>query len=279
MQKNECSPSPLVVVAGVSAVALVGLVDYATGEEVRVFPLYSLPIAYFAWRSSRTRSTAFAGLTAAAWAMAHYLTGGRYSTPFVWPINIVAMFVAFETNALLVSELQSRLRAERDLSRKDDLTGLRNGRSFHEHGTLLLTVARRSGLPVTLAFLDLDNFKAVNDQLGHSQGDRALMALADVLGKHLRAGDLVARLGGDEFAILLPDTDHDAALTLLERIREHVSARMGQNAWPVTLSVGAASYSHPPATLEEAVHDADLVMFRAKATGKNRVVIVRFDDR
>ncbi len=54
---------------------------------------------------------------------------------------------------------------------------------------------------------------------------------------------------------------------------------MGQNAWPVTLSVGAASYSHPPATLEEAVHDADLVMFRAKATGKNRVVIVRFDDR
>lgn len=269
----------LTTTAAIGGVALVGLADYATGTEIRLFPLYFVPIAVIAWRASRTTSTIFAFMAALAWAISNWFGGRHYSSPFIWPINVTTMFVAFGTITFLVSELQHRLRLERDLSRKDTLTGLPNGRAFYEQGSLLLAVARRSSRPLTFAYLDLDNFKAINDQHGHKEGDRALIETAEALKLQLRASDLVARLGGDEFAILLPDTGLDAARASLERVRTHVAARMQQNRWPVTVSVGAVTYSRPPATLDEAVHDADSLMYRAKSEGKDRVSVEPIDAR
>ncbi len=270
---NEQRSRLLTVVAGLTGVGFVGTLDYMTGVEIRLFPLYFVPVAIVAWFMSRASSIALACASTLMWGASNLLGAPKYSSALVAPINFTAMLVAFGTIAVLVSELQRRLRIERDLSRKDPLTGLPNSRAFYEHGSLLLAVARRSARTLTLAYLDLDNFKAINDQFGHLEGDRALVETAHALQQQVRASDLVARLGGDEFAILMLDSDVEAARTSLERVRNHVTTRMQQNTWPVTVSVGAVTYARAPTSLDNAIHDADAVMYRAKSAGKNRVTI------
>ncbi len=178
---------------------------------------------------------------------------------------------------MLVSELQKRLASERALSRVDALTALPNSRAFRERAEWLLAMARRTRHPITLAYLDLDNFKQVNDERGHQEGDRALKETAEVLKRQLRDVDLVARMGGDEFAVLLPETSCETARIALERVCAELRVVMQRNHWPVTASVGGVSYVRPPDTLDEAVRDADALMYQAKDHGKDRVVLKAID--
>jgi diguanylate cyclase (GGDEF)-like protein len=266
-----------ILFAGIAAVLLTGVIDYATGYEVRLFPLYFLPIAFIAWRLSLPYALALSAMSTATWAFSNFLAGKVYVSPFAWPINIVSQLVAFGVVGILVCDLRRRLLVQEDLNRQDPLTSLLNGRAFHERGGMLLAIARRSAKPFTLAYMDLDNFKEINDARGHLEGDRALRGAAEVLKTHFRSSDLVARLGGDEFAMLLFDTGSDAARSSLERVRDLLAAAMRRNGWPVTFSVGAVSYMRAPQTLEEAIHKADSLMYQAKRQGKDRVHIEAAD--
>ncbi len=271
--KETVTSKPLILFVGIAGVVLTGVVDYFTGFEVRLFPLYFLPIAFVAWRLSRPCTLALSVMSSLIWALSNYLAGKIYPSPFTWPINIVSQLVAFGIVGILVSDLRRRLLAEKVLSRLDPLTSLLNSRAFYEQGDLLLAIARRSGRPITFVYMDLDNFKEINDERGHLAGDRALKVVAEVLGGHFRLSDLIARLGGDEFAMLLFDTGPDEARPSLDRVRELLAAAMKNNGWPITISMGAASYLSMPPTLQEAVHEADNLMYRAKREGKNRVRI------
>ena len=271
--KEALKSKPLTLFLGIAGVIFTGLIDHATGYEVRIFPFYFLPIALVAWRLSWPYVLALSVMSSVTWAAANILAGKDYSSLFIWPINIGTQLVAFATVGVLVSNLHRRLQAEKDLSRKDQLTSLLNSRAFYESGDMLLAFAHRSDRPVTFVYMDLDNFKAVNDERGHLEGDRALMAVADVLSSHFRASDLIARFGGDEFAMLLFDTGPEAAHTSLDRVRELLAAAMKRNGWPITLSIGAVTYSHMPPTLKEGIHRADSLMYRVKKEGKNQVRI------
>jgi diguanylate cyclase (GGDEF)-like protein len=266
---GERSPA-LVLAAAVLAVTITGYVDWVTGYEIRVFPLYFLPVALVAWKHSTAAALGLSVLSTLAWLLSNWFAGRAYSSDLIWGINGTMQLISFVAIALLVAELRSRLAFEKSLSRTDALTGLLNSRAFQEQGGAVLAVAHRLGRPLTLAYLDLDNFKKVNDEGGHTEGDRALREVADVL-KTLRRSDVVARLGGDEFAMLLPDTAAEAARRVLEQLREQVSVRMKRNGWPVTASVGAVAFGTPPPTLEQALRDADELMYRAKGGGKDRV--------
>jgi diguanylate cyclase (GGDEF)-like protein len=255
------------------AVALIAWLDHATGVEIRIYPLYFLPIALAAWYGPPGTGWWMPLATTVAWSGSNALSGASRWGGVVWGINTVTQAISFLTIGLLIRELRRRLERERDLSRHDPLTGLRNRRAFHEHGELLAAAAARAGQPLTLAFLDLDNFKHVNDSAGHLEGDRVLRAVADVLRERLRGSDLAARLGGDEFALLLPNTGAPGAQTLLERVRAGVGERMHAERWPVTVSVGAIVYACAPATLEEGLKRADRLMYTAKGQGKNRVYL------
>jgi diguanylate cyclase (GGDEF)-like protein len=178
-------------------------------------------------------------LSATVGGAANLTSGAIYSAQYVWFFNWLSQLSAFSLVGVLMSELHRRLQTERSLSRQDTVTVLANTRGFYEQASLLLTVAKRTSVPVTLAYLDLDNFKAVNDRHGHEAGDRALSEAATVLRRHARASDVVARLGGDEFAILLLDAGPEAARTMLERIRSLLSEAMKNRAWPITVSIGA----------------------------------------
>ena len=125
--------------------------------------------------------------------------------------------------------LALELESERALT--DPLTGLKNRRAFRDAALADLERARRAGQPFTIALLDLDDFKQVNDTLGHATGDEVLVAVSGVLRRRLRSLDIVARLGGDEFALVLPQTAAPEAATALRHLLEQVRGSMQERGW------------------------------------------------
>jgi len=157
--------------------------------------------------------------------------------------------------------------------RHDPLTGLGNRREVAHRWPEMLRHAQASDSPLSVAMVDLDMFKQVNDRHGHALGDRVLVALAQLLRAATRSADLVARVGGEEFLLLLPDTPPQRALEVCERLRQRVASYAWSNLaqdLTVTLSIGVAST--PPLDAAALTRRADEALFRAKAQGRDRVV-------
>ena len=263
-------PSAAVLLAGSAAlVVAVAGVDYTTGIELRVFPLYFLPVLAVSLRLGRWPGLGTAAACALAWALSNHLAGMRGSQPAIGVANLLVMAIAFASVALLAAAHRDWLRRERAISRTDGLTGLLNGRGFYEAAAVELARSSRYRHPVTLAYFDLDDFKEVNDRLGHARGDAVLVAVAHALRRGSRSTDLVARLGGDEFVVLLPETGRDAAEAALGKLRSRAQEMASQHGTKVTASVGSVSFAKPPDDVEALVHEADSVMYDVKAGGKN----------
>lgn len=264
--------SELRAIVAALGIVFVGLLDWATGTELRVFPLYFVPISLGAWSAGPRVAQALAALASLAWVASNVVISGTAH----WAIlafNSIMQTAAFVLVARLIGELGARLRREEALSRHDPLTGLPNRRDFEERAGLVLALARRQPRPLAVGVIDLDNFKAVNDTKGHDAGDEVLRAVARALAGSLRASDLVARLGGDEMVVLLPDTDAAGARQVLGRVHAAIAAAMRAGEWPVSASVGAVGCERAPPALAELVARADAVLYEAKRAGKDRVVV------
>ena len=162
------------------------------------------------------------------------------------------------------------------LALHDPLTGLANRRKFVERFAYEIARADRFRTPPSLLMIDVDHFKAINDQHGHLAGDACLKSLAALLAQSMRSVDLAARFGGEEFVVLLPETPEAQALVAAERMRSKVQAQpigIGGDAPPVpiTISVGVASAAGPAPTLDEMLARADAAVYRAKHAGRNQV--------
>jgi diguanylate cyclase (GGDEF)-like protein len=158
----------------------------------------------------------------------------------------------------------------------DELTGLANVRELHSTLDRELERSRRFGGTLGLMMLDIDNFKRVNDEFGHQQGDEVLASLASVLREHSRDIDEPARYGGEELAVVLPQTDVEGAVQLAERMREAIEAlevpRVGSPGHlAVTASFGVASFPESGADKHALIAAADAALYRAKRAGKNQV--------
>lgn len=264
-----------VVVAGI---LIVGAFDYATGIEIRVFPLYFFPLAVAARRFGIRSAIAAALLVACTWMAMLYLNGVRYSNAWIWAINFLTQGSAFVLFAVLISSLQQHLRREHELSRTDPLTGLTNSRAFLERGPKMLAASTQRGEPITLAFIDLDRFKQVNDRDGHEAGDRLLETVGALLRRHLGEHGEVARLGGDEFAVLLPAVDAPRAQSLLEAMRAALRADPAIRAAGVSASIGAVTHHPSGPDLATLMKRADQLMYRVKAEGRDAVQVARVED-
>jgi diguanylate cyclase (GGDEF)-like protein len=264
--------------AALSGIALIALIDYGSGVEVRTFPLYYAPISLVAWHRGRSAAVVAAAVCSAAWLASNLLAGLSYSATSIWLINTLVQGASFLIVGLLIAVVREAALREREtaareraLNRVDPLTSLLNSRAFYEDAERMLSFCRRRGYPVTMAYVDLDNFKEVNDRLGHRAGDERLRVASRLLRDSTRPSDLRARLGGDEFALLLPDTDSPAAAAMLERLRALLESSLASGEVPVTGSIGAVTFMPAAADLEQMVHEADGVMYAAKAAGGNRV--------
>jgi diguanylate cyclase (GGDEF)-like protein len=152
------------------------------------------------------------------------------------------------------------------------LTGAANGRTFYESVSQTVERSLRNKQPLTLAYFDLDNFKWLNDNLGHASGDEALCELVRTIQGNIRVTDQLARLGGDEFALLLPECSDTDALVVLDRIRAQFLNNMNSRKWPVTLSIGVMTFPEPARDVDAMVRRVDELMYQAKKDGKNRIV-------
>ena len=263
--------APSLVAVAVALTGLIGLVDWVTGFEISFGFFYLLPVAFAAWYIGTPAGIAVSLLSASVWFAAYDLAGGSHTSPVILYWNAATRFGFFFVVAALLGKLRRLLTFERSLSRLDFLTGVLNSRAFGELATAEILRAKRYPHPFTVAYIDLDNFKTVNDGMGHSTGDTLLCTVADVMRRALRATDVVARLGGDEFAVLMPETDGDAARVGIEKLQTMLLSEMQRHGWPVTFSIGALTCRTPPATADQLITLADNLMYDVKHGSKNAV--------
>jgi len=254
-------------------IALTGILDYASGTEYRIFPLYFLPICLVGWRLGYGTTLFAAWLSTATWLVSNYEAGMQYSSGAVWIVNTLTQGVSFSVVGALVVFSQRAYRLAETRSRIDTLTGLLNAGAFTAEAVRLTAMCERHKRPLTVVYLDVDDFKRVNDSFGHAQGDAVLATVGATLLEGARETDLVARLGGDEFAMALAETDAAGAEIVLSRLRARLIHALAGAPRAVTISIGAAVslHQHPP--IDVLLQRADALLYRAKADGKDRFVV------
>jgi diguanylate cyclase (GGDEF)-like protein len=258
-------------IGGGLGIVLIGGVDYFSGIELRVFPLYYVPISLVAWHRGRRGAVIVAVLCAMSWFASNALAGLRFSYAGFWAANTLVQGLSFATVGLLIATLRRALMHERALSRVDPLTALLNTRAFYEEARRLLALCRRKQRPITVAYIDLDNFKAINDRYGHQAGDDLLCRVAGRLRASIRPSDILARLGGDEFAVMLPEVNPHEAAAAVERLRSLLADTLASSPIPITGSIGGVTFITAPDDVEYMVRQADSRMYVAKRMGKNRI--------
>jgi diguanylate cyclase (GGDEF)-like protein len=166
----------------------------------------------------------------------------------------------------------------------DALTQVYNRHFYDTQVSVEIERATRSGNEVSMLVIDLDDFKKVNDELGHKKGDEALSAVADLVRKNLRKVDLPFRYGGEEFVVLLPGTSEFESVHTAERLRRVIAENTGfkdllGRPRTITVSVGVSVFPDTASSADELFNQADAAMYRAKQMGKNRVVLYKQDMR
>ncbi|MBC7326505.1 sensor domain-containing diguanylate cyclase [bacterium] len=151
----------------------------------------------------------------------------------------------------------------------DHLTGLLNRRMFYQRMGREMKGARRYGYPISLVIMDIDDFKAFNDQYGHLEGDRILAEMGRLIREEIRASDFAARIGGEEFAIVLPHTPKDSAIHMVERLRRKIKDMLG-----ISVSMGVGEFPRDGNTLRSLMRKVDAALYEAKKSGKGRVYVV-----
>ena len=274
--KNKAKPY-LAILAFV-VVFLVGTADYLADPLISFRVLYLVPILMVVWIMGRWAGIILAVCSTAAWFISNVMTApvvlysNIYTNPLVLSWNVIVEISVSLILVYLLSGLKNTLEHEKEMARTDYLTGAANKRFFFEFAAMELNRARRYKRPFAAVYMDVDNFKTVNDTLGHEAGDNLLRLVAKAIKENLRRTDVVARLGGDEFVILMPETGFEPARVAVERLQKFLRDVVGAKKFPVSFSIGTVTYSAPPETVDEMVKEVDNLMYDAKKSGKDKAL-------
>ena len=264
-----------VIILGV--VLLLGVVDYFTGVELSISFFYLIPVSMAAWVFGKYTGLNYSVLSATVWLVSNLLSGQIFSNIFVGVWNTLIRFGFYEVVTVLLAELRNALEEERLLASTDPLTGALNRRSFNEIAEKKMIVSEVNRRPYTMVYIDLDNFKTVNDQLGHAVGDLVLKMVVETIQKQIRNTDFLARLGGDEFALLLTDIGQEDAHHIVKRLQQALLDKMEAHVWSITFSIGVLTFLAMPASVDEMVSLTDGLMYEVKMGGKNAIKYSLYD--
>jgi diguanylate cyclase (GGDEF)-like protein len=257
----------LLVFVGVIFIGIIGFIDYLTGNEFGFSIFYVLPIILVTWFTNQRLGFMISFFSAIVWLVAVVTASQSYSISLIPLWNSFIRFAFFIIITFLLSSLKSSL----ELARTDHLTSAINSRYFYDIVQMEMNRFQRNQHPFTVAYIDLDNFKAMNDRFGHIVGDQVLITLVNSVSKVIRKSDFIARLGGDEFAVLFPETDQEAARIIFSKIQNSFVEAVQQKNWSITFSVGVLTCKVAPQTIDELIRMADELMYLAKSDGKNTV--------
>ena len=263
---------------GSLGVLFIGFCDYITGPELSSSIFYFLPIFYVAWLDGARAGLLIAILSTAIWLSADVAHRPDQVLTVIIFWNTLVRLGLFLIVNYIVAALHSSHLHEQTLARFDGLTGLANARWFFESAERELERSRRYSLPLSLAYIDIDNFKSINDRLGHKTGDEVLASVGTVIAESVRKIDLAGRLGGDEFAILIIESDKTETINALERMKADLSKLAESNDWPISFSIGIACFERGPEDVDQMVGKADDLMYRGKKSGKNQIFAESFGE-
>jgi len=262
-------PDGAVTLAGVAMVSGIAALDWVTGPLVSLALFYVFAVMAVAWCGKPRHGALVAVLASVQSLAAHTASDGGSLKVAAW--NAAARLVVLLTVSGLLASLRSSIAHQRLAATIDPLTGALNRRAFEVAAERERLRAERRGDPISVAYVDLDGFKAVNDRHGHQTGDRILEDFASRVVQSIRGTDLFCRIGGDEFVLLLPDTGAREAAAVLQRARTTLAGDYGVGE-RVTASVGIATFRIVPTTGDAMVDAADSLMYRAKDKGRDRIV-------
>jgi diguanylate cyclase (GGDEF)-like protein len=261
-----------VITSGLAILGAVTALDFATGSELSFSIFYLIPVLLVTWYAGRTAGFIISIVAAfVTWFISDIETFTYYSNVLIPYWNAFVRLAFFLVTSHLLASLRTAMAQQKSLALTDSLTGAENVRAFCELAENELERVRRNNKPISVVYIDLDNFKNINDTLGHIAGNEVLQTTVETMKNNLRKVDVLARLGGDEFAILLPETDETGATTSMERIQMKLNEAMQSGGWPTTFSIGIAAFITPPATVEDMICKADLIMYEVKNNGKNMI--------
>ncbi len=256
--------------------ALVGgvyLLNLRTPGELRLDILFVIPVLLAAWHDGRHWGIAFALATS----LLRFSIGIDQLPPTTLldyrVLNELAYLAVVGVAITGLSQLRHTHSQLEQLATQDPLTNVLNARAFSHELAQELSRNRRYGRPLALIYLDLDDFKSINDAHGHATGDAVLRLVADAMRSAVRQADIVGRLGGDEFAVLMPETDGDVAHAAATRLVTGIRT-VFRGTPSVTASIGVLAVSGTEAGTDELLRKADQAMYAAKRAGKDRVVQV-----
>ncbi len=259
------------VLLGFTLIGAMGIFDFLSGYELAFSLFYMIPVSFFTWFISRRLGIIASFISAFVWVGADVAAGHPYSYSLIPIWNTLIRLSFFIAITILLSALRNAMEREKKLARIDSLTGAANSRLFFELVQMEIDRLQRYGHSFTLVYIDLDNFKTVNDQFGHPTGDQALRTVVSYAKTHLRKIDLITRLGGDEFVLLLPETGQESANVAISKLQSGLVEEMRKNQWPITFSIGVLTCRSAPPTTNELVKMADNLMYSVKHDRKNAV--------
>lgn len=261
----DALPDGAVPVAVAGTLAAAAALDSVAGSAVGLSFFYLVPVALAAWRSGPWSGALWALAAAAAWLAVNGSAGTGSLAAAGW--NATLHLATFLVVAVVLAALRRERDAVRTLAGTDHLTGVQNARAFQALVELELSRALRYNRPFTLAYMDVDGLRAVNEEWGHTAGDQALRLVATTLRENIRGMDSVSRLGGDEFALLFPETGKEAAEVALRKIQHRLVAAMGDRSLALTFTIGAVICVGAPESVDDLIQRAEALMYAAKEDG------------
>ena len=248
----------------------IGVIRYLTGPELALSLFYLFPVGLATWYGGRWVGVFIALMSALSWLAADIMMLDSFSNFLIPYINETFRLVVFLIVTYIVFKLKNTLENHKELAGTDPLTSVANRRAFFDLANQELNKARRNQTSISVLYMDIDNFKHINDHFGHHIGDRLLRSVAKTIKKNIRAIDVIARFGGDEFGILLAETGAGPAALVARKLKEKLMELAQNNEWPVTFSTGVVTFESIPASVAEMIDAADAQMYLAKRHGKNR---------
>jgi diguanylate cyclase (GGDEF)-like protein len=243
-------------------------IEYLLRSYIDLMPLYIIVVLLASWYGSSKTGISLSIIISAFLLIS---SSGDELSYFYNNSKIAVIFAVNFSVAILVTNFRNVYGFEAEAADTDTLTGVHSLRSFYAEIANEILRSRRYEHRFSLAYIDVDDFKKINDTLGHHEGDRLLIELANCLTTSLRATDTVARIGGDEFVCLMPETEETQAKSAILNVESSLKKGMSKKNWNVSFSIGLVTFDTLPEDVHEALKVADELMYSVKKSKKNAI--------